>query len=117
MTTSTLQPLSPIVPFSSQLDSFNTLVSHGFAPPSPFVPTPTVAPNGSGADANTTLSSILKNDTTASTSIIPSIFSSLFSTRAVAIVLGLIAIAGAIFLFGASDFVSAVKKNPAILAG
>lgn len=48
---------------------------------------------------------------------ITNVFTDLFSGRVIAIILGVLCIAGAIFLFGVSDLFGAVKKNPAILAG
>lgn len=44
------------------------------------------------------------------------LFAGLFSTRVVAIVLGLLFIAGAFILFGADEIFSTVKKVPEVLA-
>lgn len=101
---------SPVVPFStvlsgfdSQIASFSSMATNGLNTPALL----TASPTSTTSSITNALSNPLGTMTGAAVS---SAANALFSTRVVAILLGLISIAGAIFLFKSPEIIEATKS-------
>lgn len=98
---------NPLASFESQLSAYENLASNGFSTPS--LTKPVSSTSSSTASTLGSLSG-LANPGGAIANALSGVSGSLFSSRIVAIILGLICVAGAIFLFKGPAVITLAKR-------